>query len=164
MTQLSVIMLGVLTGRFLAASCAGGSALMSAEGECTAEDKRIATTLNELPVLEVRPGAVALREQGAGFGCTDSTNVPYASRDYLPAGTVTEVADFYRLAAPEAGWKLEYADDIHPGQRVFFGARLCFSAAVEGAIAFLFVSFPSEPDDGPEDVLGPDPIPFSLVV
>ncbi|OHV28409.1 hypothetical protein BBK14_03850 [Parafrankia soli] len=109
----------------------------------------------------MRPTGVTLQDQGVSYGCTDSTNIPYASRVYS-AGTVDEVADFYRRAVPAAGWKLERADEIHPGQRVRFGARLCFSRSIEGVIVFLSVGFPGGLDEGPEDILGPDPRNFDL--
>jgi hypothetical protein len=79
-------------------------------------------------------------------------------------GNVEDVAGFYLSAAPAAGWKLEYAGDIHPDQRVFRGESLCFSRSVEGVIASLSVGFPGDPDDGPEDVLGSDPTDFDLHV
>ncbi len=126
---------------------------------------RLAKSLNNLSVLGVRPVGATLADRGAGYGCGDSSGTPYASRTYRPAdNTVTEVAEFYRHAAPAAGWTLKDADDIYPGQRVWYGARLCFSKSVDGVAVFLSVMFPGDFDDGPDDVLGPDPRDFSLDV
>ncbi len=131
------------------------------EGKCTAQDRNLAARLNNLAEFELRTAGATLHDQGVSYGCTDSTNIPYASRLYS-AGTVDEVADFYRRAVPAAGWKLEHADEINPGQRVYFGARLCFSRSIEGVIVFLSVGFPGGLDEGPEDILGPDPRDFDL--
>jgi hypothetical protein len=152
----------VLVSALLMAGC---SVLPDPGGDCTARDRSLAESLNNLAVLQLRPSDVPLQDHGAGYGCTDSTNIPYASRTYRPGdNTVEDVTDFYRRAAPTAGWKLEYADDIDPGQRVYFGARLCFSRSVDAVAAFLSVSFPGDFDDGPDDVLGPEPIDFNLTV
>ncbi|SNQ47650.1 conserved hypothetical protein [Frankia canadensis] len=143
---------------------AGCSVLSDRDGDCTARDRRFAKTLNNLPILELRPSDVPLEDDGAYFGCTDSTGFPYAGRTYRPGdNTVKDVANFYRRAAPAADWKLEHFAEINPDQPIH-RALLCFSKSVEGVTSFLRVSFPGDIDSGPDDVLGPDPIDFSLTV
>ncbi|EFC83252.1 hypothetical protein FrEUN1fDRAFT_3632 [Parafrankia sp. EUN1f] len=157
-----VPILGALVGVVLTAGC--GALDMVPGDECTGDDRRFAKKLDALTVLEIRPSGASLIAGGASHGCSDSTAFPYASRWYHTGMSAEEIADFYRDALPAAGWKLRHADPIHAQQRVFFGARLCFTRPVDGIETFLSVGFPGALDAGPEDVLGSGPADVDLHV
>ncbi|WP_226930886.1 hypothetical protein [Parafrankia sp. CH37] len=159
-----VPVLGALVGVLLAAGCGALPDMSALDDECTRGDKRFAEKLDALTVLEIRPGGATLLADGAGHGCGDSTGYPYASRWYHTGISAEEIADFYRDALPAAGWKLRHADPIHAQQRVFRGARLCFTRPVDGVETYLSVGFPGALDAGPEDVLGAGPADVDLHV
>ncbi len=130
-----------LLGVFSAAGCSGLFA-SSPEVGCTDRSARLAGRLDDLAVLELRPAAASLREQGSG--CDASSGSSHAERVYRFPGTADEVTNFYHDALRAAGWKQWVADGSPNDPHQLAMAGLCFSRPIEGTATLLHVSFRSE--------------------
>ncbi|MGW5681710.1 hypothetical protein [Nonomuraea sp. NPDC003754] len=97
---------------------------------CTEEDKRVASSLVRLGVLDVRPDA-AEPYGGRRGGCDDDDRLAYAEQDYRLPGSRAGVLPFYREAAGKGGWERVAGEEDAAG--------LCFRKSVQGRVVYLSV-------------------------
>ncbi|WP_326639131.1 hypothetical protein OG884_32115 [Streptosporangium sp. NBC_01755] len=71
---------------------------------CTDDDKRLASALVVLSILDARP--VEAKPDGKRLGgCNDDDRLAYAEQSYQLSASRADVPSFYREAAIKDGWK-----------------------------------------------------------
>ncbi|GHE32637.1 hypothetical protein GCM10017673_39330 [Streptosporangium violaceochromogenes] len=106
---------------------------------CTDDDRRLASALAALSVLDARPaGAEPYGRRGGG--CTDDDRLAYAEQFYRVSASRTGIPSFYRKAAIKDGWK-------PAPKRENEEARTCLIKIVNGRKAHLSVGYSDQPGE-----------------
>ncbi|GAA2686444.1 hypothetical protein GCM10010412_073950 [Nonomuraea recticatena] len=102
--------------------------------KCTDDDKRFASSLATLAVLDVHPVDAKPYEERDG-GCNDDDQLAYAGQSYRLSGSRADALSFYRKAVIKDGWK-PAPEDMGEG---------CLVKTIDGRKVYLSVGFPDRP-------------------
>ncbi|AWS42518.1 hypothetical protein [Streptosporangium sp. 'caverna'] len=100
---------------------------------CTEGDKRFASSLATLGILDAHPAGAKPYEERDG-GCNDDDRLAYAGQSYRISGSRADALSFYRKAVIKDGWK--------PAPKDMEG---CLVKAVGGRKVYLSMGFPDVP-------------------
>ncbi|MEU4323638.1 hypothetical protein [Nonomuraea dietziae] len=148
----AVLVVGGLAGAVTAAGALGAGAFMadrlssllmtrSPFPRCSDDDKRLASALVALSILDARP-ADAQPYGKRGGGCDDDDRLAYAEQSYRLSVSRADVPSFYREAAIKDGWK-----PAPMAKRQEWAARVCLAKVIDNRSVYLSVWY----SDGPED-------------
>ncbi|MFD1933441.1 hypothetical protein ACFSKW_18450 [Nonomuraea mangrovi] len=101
---------------------------------CTDDDKRFASSLATLSILDAHP-VDAKPYDGRDGGCDDDDQLAYAGQSYRLSGSRADAVSFYRKAVTKDGWKpapAEMGED-------------CLVKTVDGRKAYLSLGFSDRP-------------------
>ncbi|MEU3166292.1 hypothetical protein [Streptosporangium sp. NPDC006930] len=112
---------------------------------CTDDDKRLASALVVLSILDARP--VEAKPGGKRMGgCNDDDRLAYAEQSYRISASRVDVPSFYREAAIKDGWKQAPVPEPEEGV-----AQVCLTKVIDSRNVYLSVGYSGRPDEKDSD-------------
>lgn len=152
----AVLVVGCLAGAVAAVGVLGAGAFVvdrlallliprSPFPHCTDDDKRIASALVVLSILDARPVDAKPYGKRSG-GCDDDDRLAYAEQSYRLSGSRADVSSFYREAAIKDGWKP--APKQEEWEEV---PQVCLTKVINSRNVYLLVWYSDRPEEKDSD-------------
>ncbi|MEU8207427.1 hypothetical protein [Streptosporangium sp. NPDC049046] len=112
---------------------------------CADDDKRLASALVVLSILDARPAEAKPDGKRLG-GCNDDDRLAYAEQSYRISASRADVPSFYREAAIKDGWRQtpvpESEEDV---------TQVCFTKVINSRNVYLSVGYSGRPEEKDSD-------------
>ncbi|MFI6452491.1 hypothetical protein ACIBF6_13115 [Streptosporangium amethystogenes] len=112
---------------------------------CTDDDKRLASALVALSILDARPVDAKPYGKRDG-GCDDDDRLAYAEQSYRVSASRADVPSFYREAAIKDGWK-----SVPVPEQEESVTQVCLTKVINGRNVYLAVWSSDRPEDKNSD-------------
>ncbi|MER6174398.1 hypothetical protein [Streptosporangium sp. NPDC001681] len=112
---------------------------------CTDDDKRLASALVVLSILDARP--VEAKPDGKRLGgCNDDDRLAYAEQSYRLSVSRADVPSFYREAAIKDGWKSAPVPEQEES-----ATQVCLTKVINSRNVYLSVGYSDRPEEKDSD-------------
>ncbi|MFF3440596.1 nucleotide kinase domain-containing protein [Streptosporangium sp. NPDC002721] len=108
---------------------------------CTDDDKRLASALTVLGILDARPAEATPDGKRLG-GCDDDDRLAYAEQSYRISASRVDVPSFYREAAIRDGWKQAPVPEQEEGV-----TQICLTKVINSRNVYLSVRYSGRPEE-----------------